>query len=80
VIKEGAWADVTIFDLAALDDRATYEQPLLSPTGIEWVLVNGVVVIDRGRHTGARPGHALRGPGVVQPGVEPQGASGLSHR
>ncbi|HET6701938.1 MAG TPA: amidohydrolase family protein, partial [Gemmatimonadaceae bacterium] len=50
VIRVGAWADVTVFDLDALDDRATYERPREFPTGIEWVLVNGVVVIDRGRH------------------------------
>ena len=63
VIRVGAWADVTIFDLDALDDRASYERPTEFPTGIEWVLVNGVVVIDRGRHTGAKPGHVLRGQG-----------------
>ncbi|MGH7719684.1 MAG: N-acyl-D-amino-acid deacylase family protein, partial [Gemmatimonadaceae bacterium] len=63
VIREGAWADVTIFDLDALDDRATYERPAEFPVGIEWVLVNGTVVIERGRHTGAKPGHVLRGPG-----------------
>jgi len=63
VIREGAWADVTVFDLARIDDRATYERPTEFPAGIEWVLVNGVVVIDRGRHTGATPGHVLRGPG-----------------
>ena len=67
VIRVGAWADVTIFDLEALDDRATYERPMEFPSGIEWVLVNGVVVIDRGRHTGARPGRVLRGPGWRQP-------------
>lgn len=67
VIREGAWADVTIFDLDALDDRATYERPMEFPTGIEWVLVNGVVVIDHGRHTGAKPGHVLRGPGWRAP-------------
>ncbi|HEU5186651.1 MAG TPA: amidohydrolase family protein [Gemmatimonadaceae bacterium] len=67
VIREGAWADVTVFDLDALDDRATYERPMEFPTGIEWVLVNGVVVIDRGRHTGAKPGHVLRGPGWRAP-------------
>ena len=67
VIRVGAWADVTIFDLETLDDRATYEQPMVFPTGIEWVLVNGVVVIDRGKHTGAKPGHVLRGPGWGQP-------------
>jgi len=62
-IKEGNWADVTIFDLATLDDRATYEAPIAYPTGISYVLVNGVVAIERGAHTGARPGHVLYGPG-----------------
>ncbi len=69
VIKEGDWADVTVFDLASLDDRATYEHPTESPTGIEWVLVNGVVTIDHGRHTGAKAGKVLYGPGHVVPGV-----------
>jgi N-acyl-D-aspartate/D-glutamate deacylase len=67
VIKEGHWADVTIFDLATLEDRATYEQPTLYPTGIEWVLVNGVVTIDRGKHTGAKAGRVLYGPGYREP-------------
>jgi N-acyl-D-aspartate/D-glutamate deacylase len=63
-IQVGNWADVTIFDLATLDDRATYDEPTRSPTGIEWVLVNGAVVIDHGRHTGAKPGRVLLGPGA----------------
>ncbi|MGB1778228.1 MAG: N-acyl-D-amino-acid deacylase family protein [Longimicrobiales bacterium] len=64
VIREGAWADITIFDLDRISDRATYEEPVLFPEGIEWVLVNGVVVIENGgTHTGARPGHVLYGPG-----------------
>ena len=62
-IQVGNWADVTIFDLDALDDRATFERPTESPTGIEWVLVNGVVTLDGGRHTGAKAGHLLLGPG-----------------
>ncbi len=62
-IEEGNWADVTIFDLAALDDRATYERPMEFPAGIEYVIVNGVVTIDRGRHTGAKAGKVLYGPG-----------------
>ena len=65
-IKEGNWADVTIFDLDALDDRATYERPMEFPTGIEWVIVNGVVTIDRGRHTAARAGRVLYGPGRAE--------------
>ncbi|MDQ3696477.1 MAG: amidohydrolase family protein [Gemmatimonadota bacterium] len=67
VIRLGAWADVTVFDLEALDDRASYERPREFPVGIDWVLVNGVVVIDRGRHTGAKPGHVLRGQGWRSP-------------
>jgi N-acyl-D-aspartate/D-glutamate deacylase len=62
-IKEGHWADVTIFDMNTIDDRATYEQPTLYPTGIEYVLVNGAVTIERGTHTGARAGKVLYGPG-----------------
>jgi N-acyl-D-aspartate/D-glutamate deacylase len=62
-IKEGHWADVTIFDLNTLDDRATYEQPTLFPTGIEYVLVNGAITIERGTHTGAKAGKVLYGPG-----------------
>ena len=64
-IEVGNWADVTIFDLAALDDRATYERPMEFPTGIDYVIVNGVVTIERGRHTGARAGKVLYGPGRV---------------
>jgi N-acyl-D-amino-acid deacylase len=65
-IKEGNWADVTIFDLAAIDDRATYERPIQYPTGIEWVIVNGIVTIDQGKHTGAKAGKVLYGPGFKQ--------------
>ncbi len=66
-IRAGLWADVVIFDYDTLSDRATYEQPVLSPTGIDYVLVNGQVVIDHDRHTGARPGHVLYGPGRTSP-------------
>ena len=62
-IKEGNWADVTIFDYDTIQDRATYEQPLLSPVGIDYVLVNGQVVMENGKHTGARPGRVIYGAG-----------------
>jgi N-acyl-D-amino-acid deacylase len=65
LIKEGNWADVTIFDLGALEDRATYERPTEYPAGVEWVLVNGAVTIDHGKHTGAKAGQVLYGPGPV---------------
>jgi N-acyl-D-aspartate/D-glutamate deacylase len=64
-LREGLWADVVVFDLATLDDRATYDAPRESPAGIDYVLVNGVVVIDHGRHTGTRPGKVLYGGGRV---------------
>lgn len=62
-IGVGNWADVTIFDYDELADRATYEKPMELPTGIEWVLVNGVVTIEHGKHTGAKAGRVLWGPG-----------------
>jgi len=64
-IREGQWADVTIFDLATLDDRATYDDPMQFPTGIDYVLVNGVVTIDKAAHTGAKAGKVLYGPGAT---------------
>ena len=63
LIREGLWADVVVFDYEKLQDRSTYDEPYLYPEGIEWVLVNGEVVIDRGTHTGTRPGQVLFGPG-----------------
>jgi len=65
-IQVGNWADVTIFDLDSLQDRATYEKPMEFPSGIEWVLVNGVVTIDHERHTGAKAGRVLWGPGTAR--------------
>jgi N-acyl-D-aspartate/D-glutamate deacylase len=64
-IEVGNWADVTIFDYDTIQDNATYEKPMEFPTGIEWVLVNGVVTIDRGKHTGAKAGKVLWGPGTA---------------
>ena len=66
-IRHGVWADVVIFDYEKLQDLATFEEPRLSPVGIDYVLVNGQVVIDKAAHTGARPGHVLYGPGRVVP-------------
>jgi N-acyl-D-amino-acid deacylase len=62
-IKEGNWADVTIFDYDKIQDNATYEKPHLAPTGIDYVLVNGQVVMENGKHTGAKPGRIIYGAG-----------------
>lgn len=56
LLRPGLWADVTIVDPRRVIDRATYEQPRQYADGIEYVIVNGTVVIDRGQHTHARPG------------------------
>jgi N-acyl-D-amino-acid deacylase len=63
LIREGMWADVTIFNYEKVQDRATYKAPQVYPDGVDYVLVNGQVVIDHGKHTGARPGHIIYGPG-----------------
>jgi N-acyl-D-aspartate/D-glutamate deacylase len=60
VLKDGAFADVVLFDPARVADRATYLDPWQYPVGIETVIVNGTVVLDGGRHTGEHPGRALR--------------------
>jgi N-acyl-D-aspartate/D-glutamate deacylase len=60
VLREGYRADVTIFDPATILDRATYADPHRYPLGISAVIVNGIVVVDDGRHTGALPGRVLR--------------------
>jgi N-acyl-D-aspartate/D-glutamate deacylase len=62
-IRAGGWADVVIFDLDSIEDSATYEAPTEPPRGIDYVLVNGQIAMDHGRHTGARPGRVLYGPG-----------------
>ncbi|MDT9126771.1 hypothetical protein RSW40_25510, partial [Escherichia coli] len=56
----GKKADLIAFDAGAVADRATFEAPLELPVGIPYVLVNGTVVVDNGRHTGGRPGRFLR--------------------
>jgi N-acyl-D-amino-acid deacylase len=63
LLKEGYWADVTVFDQRTVADKATYENPHQYAVGISYVIINGQVVLDRGNHTGALPGHVLRGPG-----------------
>ena len=63
VLKKGMWADVVVFDPAAIRDAATFENPNQLSVGMQYVLVNGVPVIDGGKMTKALPGKVLRGPG-----------------
>jgi N-acyl-D-amino-acid deacylase len=60
LLRPGDFADVTVFDPARVIDKSTYTAPFAYPEGIEFVVVNGQVVLDRGKHTGATPGKALR--------------------
>src|SRR5215467_1903244 len=65
LLRVGMWADVTIFDPATIRDLATFDNPNQLSEGMNYVLVNGVPVIDQGKMTGARPGKVLRGPGYA---------------
>ena len=65
VLKAGMCADVVIFDPATVRDLATFDNPNHLSQGMEYVLVNGVPVIDQGKMTGAKPGKVLRGAGYV---------------
>jgi N-acyl-D-amino-acid deacylase len=59
-VKEGLAADLVLFDFAKVIDQATFDDPHRYPLGIETVLVNGQVVLNKGEHTGAKPGMVLR--------------------
>ena len=59
-IKKGNIADITIFNPKTVIDNATFINPHQFPTGIEYVIVNGKITIDKGQHTGARAGVILR--------------------
>jgi dihydroorotase/N-acyl-D-amino-acid deacylase len=67
VLKQGMWADIVIFDPANVRDRATFDNPNQLSEGMEYVLVNGVPVIEQGKMTGKLPGKVLRGPGFQNP-------------
>ena len=60
VLKEGAYADLTLFDADTVDEVATYSNPIAPARGIEAVIVNGAMVWRDGKSTGARPGRVLQ--------------------
>jgi N-acyl-D-aspartate/D-glutamate deacylase len=59
-LRTGAYADITIFDAAKIIDRSTYENPFQYSEGVEHVIVNGKVVLEKGKPTSERPGKALK--------------------
>jgi len=62
MIKEGMAADIVVFDEARVKDNATYEQPHQFSSGFHFVIVNGQVVINEGKHNGIKSGIVLKGP------------------
>ena len=68
-LTEGGFADIVVFDYDRIADTATFTAPHQYPKGIPYVIVNGQLVIDKGEHTGAKPGRVMRGPGS-QPGKD----------
>jgi dihydroorotase/N-acyl-D-amino-acid deacylase len=66
LVRPGMYADITVFNPATVIDRATFEQPHQTSVGIEYVFVNGQMVLKKGQLTSARPGRGLRGPGYKQ--------------
>jgi N-acyl-D-amino-acid deacylase len=66
LLREGYFADITIFDPKTVIDRATFEEPNQYPVGINFVIVNGQIEVDGGRRTPALAGQVLRGPGFIK--------------
>ena len=60
ILRDGMRADIVVFDAATIRSTATYDEPRSFPVGLPYVVVNGVVVVDGGEHTGELPGRALR--------------------
>lgn len=67
LVRPGNWADIVVFDPATVRDNATYDDPHHYSTGFAYVLVNGDVVVENDKHTGAKPGMALRYVSVTAP-------------
>lgn len=62
----GHFADIVVFDPATIGDRATYDRPHQLAAGVETVFVNGALTVSGGKHTGAKAGRVVRGPGWTQ--------------
>jgi N-acyl-D-amino-acid deacylase len=59
LIRQGSWADLTVFDSESIENRATFAEPDRYPTGIEYVIVNGEIVAEKGERTESLPGKIL---------------------
>jgi N-acyl-D-amino-acid deacylase len=63
IIREGLYADLTIFDRNTFEDKATFPNPHQYSQGLMYVIVNGELVVEKGKHTGGLPGMVLYGYG-----------------
>ena len=63
ILRPGMRADIAMFNPDTIIDKATFDNPHQYAEGVEYVIVNGTVVLDEGKHTGVRPGGILYGPG-----------------
>ncbi|MEO7431454.1 MAG: D-aminoacylase [Dokdonella sp.] len=68
-VAVGGYADLVVFDPATIADHATYDSPREFATGVSGVVVNGIEVVRKGKHTGAKPGRVVHGPGYHGPPV-----------
>ena len=66
LVREGFAADVAVFDPETIADRATFQKPHQTSVGVHHLFVNGTAVVCNGRHTGAKPGRIVRGPGYIR--------------
>ena len=69
-LEQGYYADVVVFDPAAIQDHATFKEPHQLSTGVKHVFVNGVLTVADEEHTGAKAGRVVRGPGWTGWGEE----------
>jgi N-acyl-D-amino-acid deacylase len=66
LIRPGMWADIVVFDEKTVADKGSFEKPHAYSDGFRYVLVNGEVAIEAGKHSGARSGQILLGPGATK--------------
>ena len=67
LLRPGMAADVLIFDPSTVGDKSTFTQPHAYSQGFDYVIVNGKVTVEKGKHTGVRNGVFVKGPGWVNP-------------
>ena len=60
LLRPGMWADIVVFEPGTVVDTATFENPRQFPQGIEYVVVNGHVTVEKGEHNGTRVGRVIK--------------------